>query len=273
MPGDRMKNKVRTWRDPGFDDALFLSAEFREQRFDRHFHDEFAIGVIDSGCQAFVYEGRRLDMPGGSVALISPGLVHSGWPGADEGWRYRMFYPSANLVAQAVEDIFGTRRLATFHRPVVYDHVLSAGLARLHALSERQDGDRLEAESLYLAIIRRAFEQHAGERRRPEKTHDRTGLSPMRELIETRFDGPIALDELARAAGLSRFQAVRHFKAKFGLPPHAYLRHVRIRHAHMLIRRGGGLADVAAAAGFADQAHMTRAFRQTVGYTPGALSR
>src|SRR4051812_87498 len=106
---------VQTWRSPHLRDTLFLSADFRNQRFDRHFHKEYAIGVIDSGCQAFVYDrSRRLDMPSGSVALIAPGVVHSGWPGTDEGWRYRMMYPAAGVIDEIVREIFGPGAVPAF---------------------------------------------------------------------------------------------------------------------------------------------------------------
>jgi AraC-like DNA-binding protein len=95
----------------------------------------------------------------------------------------------------------------------------------------------------------------------------------MRELIESRYDGPLTLAELSEAAGLSRFHALRQFRARFGLPPHAYLQQLRVRRARALILAGDALAETAFAVGFADQAHMTRAFRRTLGYTPGVLSR
>jgi AraC-like DNA-binding protein len=40
-----------------------------------------------------------------------------------------------------------------------------------------------------------------------------------------------------------------------------------------LIRAGTGLADAAAACGFADQPHMTRLFTRQFGFTPGAWQR
>jgi AraC-like DNA-binding protein len=50
------------------------------------------------------------------------------------------------------------------------------------------------------------------------------------------------------------------------------LKQVRVHRARDLILRGVALAETAAAVGFADQAHMSRAFRRTLGYTPGALA-
>jgi AraC-like DNA-binding protein len=267
-------DRVRIWRNPHVRDTLFLSADFRAQRFDRHYHEEFAIGIIEGGCQAFEYDrGRRLDMPKGTVALISPGVVHSGWPGAENGWRYRMLYPAGAVVRAAAEDVFGTAALSSFNLPVVQDEWLFAALARLHGLSADATADGMEVEALYLSVIRAAFTRHAGYRPQDAGRIYRSGLDRVRETLETLYAEPVMLDDLSRLAGLGKFQLLRQFKAAFGLPPHAYLRQLRVRRAHSMILSGGTLADVAAAVGFADQAHMTPAFRAPVGYTPGALAR
>jgi AraC-like DNA-binding protein len=272
--GKMSVDRSRTWRSPYLADTLFLRADYRQQRFDRHFHEEFAIGVIDRGCQAFVYDDRRrLDMPGGSVALISPGVVHSGWPGEDQGWCYRMLYPSSETVRAAVSDVFGSEGLPTFNRPVVDDRSLFDCLSKLHELSGIAATDPLEIEQVYLLTVRAAFRRHAGLRVTETALRHAPGLYRARDVIEARHQSLVTLDELAQVAGLSRFQVLRQFKAAFGLPPHAYLRHVRVRRARAMVLSGQPLADTAAAVGFADQAHMTRAFRSTLGYTPGALAR
>jgi AraC-like DNA-binding protein len=265
---------AQTWRSRHLRDTLFLRAEFRSQRFDRHFHEEYAIGVIDSGCQAFVYDrGRRLDMPGGSVALIAPGVVHAGWPGVEEGWRYRMMYPAATVIEEAAREIFGVGPVPIFDRPVVSDPHLQVLLGRLHDASHEPDSGPMELETLTLAAVRQAFERHAGRRPPTLSARDAHGMTAMRDLIESRFNEPLTLAELSEAAGLSRFHALRQFRTRFGLPPHAYLLQLRVRRARDLVLAGGALADIAVAVGFADQAHMTRAFRRTLGYTPGVLAR
>jgi AraC-like DNA-binding protein len=266
-------NKVRAWTAPSLGGTLFLEADFGDQRFERHYHDEFAIGVIDAGCQAFAYDqGRRLDMPEGSVALIAPGIVHTGWSGAEGGWRYRMLYPSAAMVMEAAEEIFGNRGFGTMHCPVVSDRRLYRLLTELHTLCGQATAAPMAVDAVYLSIVHVMFESHAGQTPPPRTIADQTGTSAMRAFIEERFSESLTLNELAAAAGVSRFQALRQFKARFGLPPHTYLRQLRVTRACNLIRGGSALADVAVAVGFTDQAHMTRAFRSTVGYTPGILA-
>ncbi|GAB4357303.1 MAG: hypothetical protein Kow0026_17540 [Oricola sp.] len=62
---------------------------------------------------------------------------------------------------------------------------------------------------------------------------------------------------------------IRSFRKATGLPPHAYLRHVRVERARRMLLEKMPLAEVGLAAGFADQSHLTRAFKQITGMTPG----
>lgn len=83
----------------------------------------------------------------------------------------------------------------------------------------------------------------------------------------------IDLETLAQRAGLSRFQALRAFKHRYGLPPHAYQLCLRISHARRLLLQGESAADVAARCGFADQSHFNRHFKRFNGVTPMQYAR
>jgi AraC-like DNA-binding protein len=75
------------------------------------------------------------------------------------------------------------------------------------------------------------------------------------------------------ATGMSPFALLRAFRDDTGLPPHAYLNQLRVRLARRLLDRGLAPALVAAEAGFAGQAHLTRHFKRVVGVPPGAYQR
>jgi len=83
----------------------------------------------------------------------------------------------------------------------------------------------------------------------------------------------IDLETLAKQAGLSRFQALRAFKQRYGLPPHAYQLCLRIAHAQSLLRQGAAAAEVALRCGFADQSHFNRHFKRLNGVTPMQYAR
>ena len=66
---------------------------------------------------------------------------------------------------------------------------------------------------------------------------------------------------------------MRHFKAAYGTTPDRYRMLRRLDRARTAIGGGQPLADVAVAAGFADQSHLTRQFKAAYGMTPGRWQR
>ena len=64
------------------------------------------------------------------------------------------------------------------------------------------------------------------------------------------------------------FDLARQFRIMFGTSPYRYLLMRRLDFARERMHRERPLAEVACDAGFADQAHFTRAFKSAFGLTP-----
>ncbi len=113
----------------------------------------------------------------------------------------------------------------------------------------------------------------------PRRAPDHKPLSPaqmrrIHDFIEAHLGEPIGLVEIATAAGLSPYHFARRFKAGTGLSPHRFLLRRRLDRARKLIAdRDLPLAAIAHAAGFSSQSHMTTAFRENLGRTPGWFVR
>jgi transcriptional regulator of acetoin/glycerol metabolism len=103
----------------------------------------------------------------------------------------------------------------------------------------------------------------------------RGGLTPramrrVQEHVEVHLSESMDLAELAGVAGLSVYYFARAFKQSMGVTPHHYLVHRRIERAQeMLASSELPLSEIALAAGFSDQSHLARHFRQMLGMTPG----
>src|SRR5690606_32137193 len=83
--------------------------------------------------------------------------------------------------------------------------------------------------------------------------------------------GRVTVAEVADRVGWSRRHLGERFRQEIGLSPKAAARVVRFHRARRLLATGGrGLAEVAAVAGYADQAHLTREFKDLAGATPTA---
>lgn len=87
--------------------------------------------------------------------------------------------------------------------------------------------------------------------------------------IESHADKPLALADIAAAAGLSPFHLSRLFQARTGTSVVRYLRGRRLTAAAQQLANGAGdILQVALAAGYSTHAAFTRAFCEQFGQTP-----
>jgi AraC family transcriptional regulator len=90
-----------------------------------------------------------------------------------------------------------------------------------------------------------------------------------RALIEDCIAERLTLDDLAKAAGLSRFHLLRAFKAFYGETPLAFAERRRMARAQeMLAAPAARIVDVAASLGYESQSAFARTFRAHVGLSP-----
>jgi len=80
---------------------------------------------------------------------------------------------------------------------------------------------------------------------------------------------PLSLTELAGLADLSIWRFATVFRQQIGVSPHRYICRLRVKRAQDLIRAGVPPATAASEAGFYDQSHLSRHFKNIHGMTPG----
>jgi AraC-like DNA-binding protein len=260
------------WLDPDLDNLELLRATYITHAFAPHAHEGFAIGVIEAGGQAFTYRrSTGLVMPAGSVAVINPGVVHTGRAATGQGWTYRMLYPAAAVLQRAAAQLVGRDRgVPAFATPVIHDPALAAQLLQLHRALEGRATTRLERESRLLWTLAQLITRHADA---PHSPHE-VGREPAvvrqaRDYLAAHRTEPVSLDDLADQVQLSPFHLLRVFRAAVGMPPHAYQIQLRVARAKELLRAGMPIAAVAVEVGFVDQSHLTRHFKRLVGVPPG----
>jgi len=92
-----------------------------------------------------------------------------------------------------------------------------------------------------------------------------------KDLADARYHEPLGVDELARAAGLSRAHFSREFRRAFGESPHAYLLTRRLERAAALLRTTDhSVADVCFSVGLQSVGSFTTSFTRTYGVSPTA---
>ena len=94
-------------------------------------------------------------------------------------------------------------------------------------------------------------------------------LLKAKDLADARYFEQLDVDDLARAAGLSRAHFSREFRAAFGESPHSYLLTRRMERAAALLRNTDrSVVDVCFSVGLQSVGSFTSSFKRTYGVTP-----
>jgi AraC-like DNA-binding protein len=96
-------------------------------------------------------------------------------------------------------------------------------------------------------------------------------LLQARDLVDARYAEPLGVDDMARAAGLSRAHFSREFKSAFGDSPHGYLLARRLERAASLLRvTDHSVVSICFAVGLRSVGSFTTSFTRAYGITPTA---
>jgi AraC family transcriptional regulator len=95
-------------------------------------------------------------------------------------------------------------------------------------------------------------------------------LAAVLDRIEDTLAERITIEELAGFVGTSAAHFAREFRRLTQKTPHQFIVQRRLERARRLLLAGRPIRDVAIECGFADQAHLTRVFKQRFGVTPAA---
>jgi AraC-like DNA-binding protein len=236
--------------------------------FPRHTHDQYGIGLVDAGGHASWSGKGNVEAGPGQFICVNPGEVHDGRAinGQPRAWRILYFEPAlmdeirgevlegAATSFEFVSPVFDSHRLRGVF-DAAFAHAIAGGLPQT-----------MKCEATVVELVAN-IHGHTTAAARNERGPGGC-IRRSRRRIDDDPAAPITLADLAEEAGLSRFQLLRGFARELGLTPHAYIVQRRIARARELIRAGRALADVAIAAGFCDQSHLTRCFVRQYGVTP-----
>ncbi|CAH1664832.1 AraC family transcriptional regulator [Chelatococcus asaccharovorans] len=277
--------RTRFFACPNFAELDCLTATFRTYRYVPHTHDTFVIGSVIAGCETWTVRGVRGYAGPGDFVFVNPGEVHDGAPHGG-GYCYRMSYPSVDLMREIAAEL--SEKNATdipyFPDTVVHDPAGVSLFVAAHAAmdargdiqagdtqaGDTQAGDIQAGEELLYRAYAHCLTHHARLTPRSATGREADRVARLGRLIAECYADDLSLSRLAAEAGLPRHRLIRAFRRETGLTPHAFLVDRRVIAAQGELRRGATPAEAAAATGFCDQAHLTRAFKARIGITPGA---
>lgn len=256
------------WRDPALPFVESRRACRSRACYRPHHHPTFSIGAVDGGQSVFTgADGGPVPLRRGMLVFVPADSVHACNPAPGSAWSYQMLHIDAAWLLAVRSEYQG---IDPGPVRIVDDPDCYARFCRLNMrlFSKVAPQDKEAALIQFVGESDTVAGRRVGELRTAGRAPE--CLSAVLERLRDAPDEAAPLDELARLAGMGRYQLIRAFKTATGLTPHAWQMNLRINCARERLRSGdGNLAEVAHGLGFADQAHFQRVFKAHAGVTPG----
>jgi AraC family transcriptional regulator len=232
-------------------------------RLPRHSHEHGYFCLVRRGTYREEYAGRQRSCGPLTLAFHPPGEPHAEQFGRAEVWSFNVEITAPGLGragGPCLDRPFDTRG-----GPLV-------GLA-VRLYQEFADPDAaspLIIEGLTLELL-----GHSARAATPgHQAAAPAWLRRVRDRLAEGCTAPPGLAELAAEAGVHPGHLAAAFRRHFGCSAGEFARRRRVALAcRQLTATDRPLAEVALLAGFADQSHLTRTFRQLLGVTPAAYRR
>lgn len=237
-----------------------------------HVHDSPTFAVILSGGFDLAFTNPamhrpRLSCPRGTILTQPAGEKHTNYIGG-AGAHGVVLQPDIGAGTLPTRCSRLLDRITAFRDgPIAH---AARALAREMELPD--DVTPLVVESLVLEMLARAarLDEVLG----LDGRHPPPWLLRAVEFAHDHFRETVRIGDVARAAGVHPAHLAAVFRQAHHEPLGTYVRRLRVDWAaEQLLRTDAPIATVAAEAGFADQSHLTRAFRRVTGTTPAAYRR
>jgi AraC-like DNA-binding protein len=258
------------------------SAVARTEHYPVHCHPaQFQLEVVLRGATVCGIGQQRFLIPQHCYSMVNPDVEHYN---VTQRWKHALFiiFPRQTLD----ETAWQVYRL--WSRPVVFSDVVApcspALTTIIHVLFHEASQSELPGRTLLfdsaliqlsVLLLRSLRGNHtawavASGTPRPVRAQ----IARAVDLMHSCYQDELSLDDLARAAAMSRYHFLRSFKAQVGITPHGYLQQVRLRTAASLLQASSrSITEIALACGFASSSRFSAAFRRFYQCSPSTYRR
>ncbi len=230
-----------------------------------HVHDRTVLAVTLSGSWDSVIDRRPRISQAGMVLTEPAGENHANHF-AGGGAHVLIMQPDPARIDALADSGRFLERINLFPAPT------ALALARRLSIEMqyRDSATPLAVEGLGLELLAAAARASGGHRR----SLPPLWLKRVVDLVHADFLRRFTIGELAAVASVHPAHLAREFRRHHHMSIATYLRRLRLDWAtEQLVGTDRSAADIAAAAGFADQSHFTRAFRRHTGQPPHGFRR
>lgn len=253
---------------------------------DWHWHPEIEIAVVLSGNVTCYINDTRIDVCEGEGFFINSNTMHKETP-LNDGEKPLM--TTVCFLPEFIGDCGSDLIFRKYIRPIVSDTALRGMklspnirwhneilgiIRRMYELSDQQSwGYELKYRNMlgelwYSLSVNLRRDTNASAINRKSTVNEKR-LKDMLSFIHLNYQRELSIDEIAKAANISKSECFRCFKALIDKKPITYLNEYRIKRAvNLLMTTDMQITEICFACGFNHISYFGKMFRQYYGMTP-----
>lgn len=249
----------------------------KTDQFRVHYHTGLELGCILSGVGRYYLEDERYDATPGDLFLVRANEQHC-VPTivTPEFLSFNIHVEPYFLWNICADFIDGSRLQALVNRSLPICHRFSdmhEPMNAIRTLATDPQVNRFEIRHAVLTLLMTLTHRMLPEGDTPKAqatiSHRFADVQRAVGYIHEHLTEPITLEEIARAANMSRSHLSNHFKAFTGMSPYSYLLLQRVERAVSLLHESdASILTVAHESGFENLANFNKTFKRITGTSP-----
>lgn len=264
--------------NPEFLFTCFVERTKAEQNY--HAHDFIEIAVILKGKGRFYIDGKEYDVEQGNMIILNPGMYHRSLGSSDEGSaEFYMAFSGVefkNCKAGCMPLFPGEKNVSKMPEKMKRDiFKLCTSMKKEWESANPGRYFMLKAYLIQIIclIVREILEEKkgkAGEGCVFKSTGKKYVVEQIMKYMEEHYPEKISLEHIATNMYLSSYYISKIFKSETGDTPINYLISLRMEKAREILDRNPEetVQKVAAAVGYEDAYHFSKAFKKYYGISP-----
>ena len=257
--------ECKLWKPIEEENVILSRTSFNNFGFDKHIHEEYAIGVVSKGIMDISFDGSNESIDNKSIMTFNPDTIHSNWASNKSSCTQSAIYLHPSFISKFLDDGSNSKEIY-FKTKLLKDESLAKELIQFISDYENEELSLIDYECRLIELLNNIL--HNSIFNTSSKKTSNSVIFKAKEFMEDNLDLDITLDDIVSQLDVSKFYFAKLFKEQTHFSPHSYLMIKRLEKAKQLLQINTSITTVANNCGFTDQSHLNKRFKKYLGITP-----
>lgn len=229
-----------------------------------HIHDKLAIVALQHGNIKLHFKENQLILKEKDIAIINPYQIHSASKIDTNSDGLYALYLDKDWIEKLQVNLFSSNEYISFPKNIITNIKVYNDFISLCKNIFSIDFDIKKEEQIIQFVSKLMINNCKKELSKPKNIL----VDDIRNYIDKNMNSNLTLENISKQFLITPFHLIRIFKKELNLTPYQYILNHKIYLAKELLSKDNNISEVAQKAGFNDQSHLYKYFKQVFSISP-----